>query len=526
MGRQPPSGYVAKERAPVSRSRRTLAVAGFLLAVCCLAHVGGPRRGFVEDELIFIAERERLFGDWGRAPGLLLNPWPFFAGARFVYYRPLPLLSFLAEHQVWGLTLDGARWRNIVLHAANSALVYVIAEALLHRGAAALVVALLFAVHPLRAEAIHYLSARIEVLHAFFWLLATLLFLQSRKQTGARGVRRHLGALACFAAALMSKELALAFPLAILAVDLWATERARERLGWLLARHAPFWVLAAAYVALRMSVLVPFRAPSCEPSVQFAGLAQGLRVLALYLQVLWLPVHLYQEYTLALVGPWKLAWVGATAAAIGAFLGVGLSRCGLRLLAMAGAWFVATLLPVYPTLASPATVNADRFLYLPGVAMALILGLALTELTWHNAQARRRSVMLALGLALGCSILASRQGRFWQDAVAHHAKQFLGAPQDVLIENRLNAALLMSGRPGLAARRLERLVARQPDDLRARQTLGAAWVEAGQFEKAIPHLERVLQADPQEDRARQALSAAHSMRRQAERRNDESRRTR
>jgi tetratricopeptide (TPR) repeat protein len=112
-----------------------------------------------------------------------------------------------------------------------------------------------------------------------------------------------------------------------------------------------------------------------------------------------------------------------------------------------------------------------------------------------------------LALALIGSTLASRQARFWKDQVTYLSKGYLGSPQDVRIQNRLNAALLSTRRSKVAANRFERLVARHPDNLRARLHLARA---TGESEKAITHLEWLVQADPADAKAHMALASAYS----------------
>src|SRR5579871_3532991 len=114
------------------------------------------------------------------------------------YYRPLTLFSQAIDWQLWHLNAAGFHLTNLLLHAANTALVYAVGRRLFD-GAGAMVAALLFALHPASHEAVYWISGRFDLLATLFSLVALLLLTKSRPAI-------YVAGLMCLFLALLSKE--------------------------------------------------------------------------------------------------------------------------------------------------------------------------------------------------------------------------------------------------------------------------------------------------------------------------------
>ena len=156
-----------------------------------------------------------------------------------------------------GLEPWGYHLGNLLLHAGNVVLVWLLARRLLASGsdesltnrsiaAGATLSALLWGLHPLHAEPVAWVSARRDLLCGFFYLLAALAYLRGVAGGAAIQPRWWGLSLAAFAAALSSKSIAMTLPLSLLLVDAYPLRR--RSLGWrTLAREKlPYAVLAAA----------------------------------------------------------------------------------------------------------------------------------------------------------------------------------------------------------------------------------------------------------------------------------------
>lgn len=200
--------------------------------------------------------------NWDDAPLLLGNPhfralgseslsWCFttnHAGP----YQPLTWLSYALEHALWplGETLEAPQARgfhltNVLLHALNACLVFVLARRLLGGHAVAFVAALVFALHPLRVESVAWVTERRDVLYTGFLLASVLAWLRWRDTRGDASAARTPVVFAALAACVA--------PICILASTRGPSGE------WLRFEFEP-WGVAAALLALGGSVIASLRA--------------------------------------------------------------------------------------------------------------------------------------------------------------------------------------------------------------------------------------------------------------------------
>jgi hypothetical protein len=193
--------------------------------------------------------------------------------------RPFPAATYQIA-AIWGAASPWANHLiNIGFHAVNGWLVYGIARAAAGLGAAASVAAaVLFAVLPMQAESVAWVTGRVDSMPACFYLGAFLLFVHWRNH-GSR--RAYVGAVACCFVALFSKQNAITLPAALVAYDvLFLRERPRPLLTAASA-HAPFVVLTLGYLWLRWLI---FGEVAREGTLTAERLAPAIANLGLHLR--------------------------------------------------------------------------------------------------------------------------------------------------------------------------------------------------------------------------------------------------
>ncbi len=204
---------------------------------------------FLDDDFAYVYEFYRF--DWRDVPRLFAGDWSLgIWGQQLNEYRPLWGLSFIGDLSVWGPDPRALHTTNITYFVAASALVWFLAVSTPGATVTAAFLALLFfALSPIHAEPVAYITARGHILVAVFSIAAILLFRRSRQKGGTR---HYLASIGAVAAALATLELAVALPALLLLRDLVDLPRlSRQGLLRLVAVHSPFWCLLAAYLASR-----------------------------------------------------------------------------------------------------------------------------------------------------------------------------------------------------------------------------------------------------------------------------------
>ncbi|WP_318258653.1 glycosyltransferase family 39 protein [Geobacter anodireducens] len=317
------------------------------------------------------------------------------------YYRPLNRASYLLDFQLFGMNPAGFHAVNMVLHALNVLLVYLLGRRLFSAGPAALVAALLFAVHPINVETVTFISARNNLFALFFALSCFLAFLRGR-DTG--GWPWHLaGALLLFLG-LMCKETALMVivPVFLYAIRPFHGTGDREsdlfRPGLSLL---PYIAAIAIYLLMRSAALEGVLGTGMAAAELPQRLVRNLYVIPRYLALFLFPAGLTIFHAVPpdwASAPWLVpAWL-AIAAGLWLLLRRGGPAARFGLL-----WLGVNFLPVANIVPIPSYPMAERFMYLPAAGFCLVAGAVLGGPLFDRWGARAAAVRPVGGPGgLGC----------------------------------------------------------------------------------------------------------------------------
>src|SRR6266702_3945087 len=166
-------------------------------------------------------------------------------------YAPLQIVSYMADYTLWGLRASGFIFSNILLHALNGLLYYLLLFRLGGRRLWAFLAAFIFLLHPVQVESAAWIAQRKNVLAMVFFLISFLLYTAYRQpRSEDRGPRSgklyYTGSVAAFLCALLTKSVAVVLPPILLLYDYCLLPKERRR-GWL-ADKTPY-VLAEGVVA-------------------------------------------------------------------------------------------------------------------------------------------------------------------------------------------------------------------------------------------------------------------------------------
>ena len=473
--------------------------------------------GFVWDDVIF-AEEPVI-----HSPGGLRSIW--FAPADIKnegHYWPLVYSSFWLEHKLWGLRPAGYHAVNIFLHLLNCLLLWRLLLRL--RVPGAVLIAAVFAVHPLHVESVAWIIERKDVLSALFYLGAVLVWVRFVEAPRADS---YLLAVVLFTAGLLSKSVVVTLPLALLLWHWWQRGGVR-RLD--LLRLAPLAVIGVAITAADLAFYRGREVLELGYTLAERALIAG-RALWFYAGKLLWPVELaviYPQWEIEAGSPAGWGYVAA-AAGLALLLWLGRERLGRGPLAGA-LYFALTLGPVLGFVDygyMQFSFVADRFQYLAGIGvLAVLIGAAAHAVGKlpagePDAAGMRSAVGLryaaglrygAWGLAAAAVLLLAtltwRQAGIYRDEVTFFSHVVAHNPEARDAHLNLGSALFEAERfdEGLAASRVA--VEQRPDSAGALANVGRALVYFERFTEAEEHLRRAVVLDPRNTTAHQNLAEA------------------
>ncbi len=354
---------------------------------------------FVADDYFHVTEAARL----GQAltKGWVLpidsgGAWWTPHGLAVEYFRPLVVVSFAIDRALYGQHAFGYHLTNLLLHAGATLIVWSIARRVLGVGFGAWGSAALFAIHPCHVQAVSWISGRTDVLAALFYMAALALYLESRERPRARTALALLSVLV-FLLALTAKEMAITFPVVVLAHGLLRPEQEPPARRWMVPALASLG--AGLYVALRATVLGGLHPPPTPFAFHFGdpGLLWHLATA---------PLLYLGDFTMfvptdpVITVPFWQAHAGLLLVFV-AVVVLALSRTvrqardrGTAIWGLG--WIAVTLLPV------AMLPLGEHFLYLPSLGYCVLVGSQAPSWEAVDARARRGLAVVGAVVLLVC----------------------------------------------------------------------------------------------------------------------------
>jgi tetratricopeptide (TPR) repeat protein len=479
-----------------------LVVATLLVYCPCFDH---PFVNF--DDVGYVAE------NWHVRDGLSAGgvDWAFTTFDK-ANWHPLTWLSLQLDSTLYGgPKAGGFHLTNVLLHAANVLLLFLVLGRMTGAVGRSAVVAGLFALHPLHVESVAWVAERKDVLSTLFWILTLAAYLHYVRRPG---VLRYLLVVLAFALGLLAKPMLVTLPCVLLLLDWWPLGRltgpvpAAQTAGAspaarpttvrrLLLEKLPLFALALASCAV--TLLAQSRGEAVKSFEAFPPGARAANALLAYVGYLG---KTFWPARLAVFYPHPGASV-SVAAALGAgvllviitalVLGPGRRR---PYLAVGWLWYVGTLVPVIGLVQVGIQGMADRYTYVPLIGVFLMLTWGAADLA-AACRLPRLALAGAAAVALSaCAVLSWVQVGYWSSpqSLWEHALE-VTEPNVVALSN-LAECYRDQGRFEAARRAYERAVAVDPGQPHPHRYLGDALAKLGRWEEAADEYRTAVRLDP------------------------------
>lgn len=432
--------------------------------------------GFVNlDDLAYVPENPMV------SKGLSLAgiAWAF-THVHAGLWHPLTVILLMLDRSMFGLWPGGYHLVNVLLHAVCAVVLF---RVLLEMTGAAWrsgFVAALFAIHPLRAESVIWITECKDVLSGMFFMLTLLAYV--RYARGPRSNARYSLVLVCFALGLMSKSMLVTVPCVLLLLDYWPLGRLQtlSQLPALVREKIPLFALSA------LSSLATVLAISAgdHPRLQTYPAAAPIAYV-IYLAKLIYPAHLALPYPIPVHG-WP-AWqvFGALLLLTAMTAGAWLLRRKQPFLLTGWLWYLGMLVPVVRAMQTDyPQAYADRFTYLPQIGLCFAGTWLAADLArrWRLPSAMQASIAGVIITAL--TITAWQQAAYWRNSITLWTHTLECTRDNYYGHYILGNAFFRESHLDEAAAQFRESLRIDPAHKEARLDLGALLVRQGRFEEA------------------------------------------
>jgi tetratricopeptide (TPR) repeat protein len=513
-----------KNHASISSRYQTLAICTFLLLAVGLVFVQTVGHDFINlDDNKYVYENPLV------AYGLSVQGivWAF-TQSYAANWVPVTWISFMVDHQLYGFHAGGYHLTNVLLHAATAMLLFLALSRLTGRVWPSALVAALFAVHPLRAESVAWVTERKDVLSGLCFMLTLAAYGDYVRHRPS--LVRYLAVMAFFALGLLSKAMLVTLPLVLLLLDYWPLGRfaasacrgstpsktplhrngvgnpgsatfmeavlGRFPLPWrMVIEKLPLLFLVAIVGVVTVSV--QGQALGANDFIPWQWRVNNALISYVrYLGQLFFPAGLAPLYPPGVLHfpLWQV--LGSVLILLGVTAATLVWRRKYPYLLVGWLWYLGMLLPVIGLLHVGITAQADRFTYLTeiGPCIALVWAAADARRSWSGPRwACAMAASLMLAVLMGS---AWRQTSFWHDSETLWNHTLACTSRNCVAHNSLGVFLVDQGRLDEAKTHYQASLEIDPQDVDPHLNLASVLAVQGRFDEAVACYQKALQIQP------------------------------
>lgn len=416
-------------------------------------------------------------------------------------WHPLTWMSHMLDWQLFGPSAWGHHLTSLLLHLANTLLLFLLLARMTGSMARSIVVAMLFGVHPLHVESVVWVAERKDVLSTLFWMLTIWAYV---RHVEAPSAGRYAWVLSMLALGLCSKPMLVTLPFVLLLLDYWPLGRWKEAgAAKLLREKLPLFPLAVA--SSWITLLVQAHGGAVKSFEDFSLDVRTMNAIVAYGAYLWKtlwPWNLTFFYLHLGAAPsaWKVLLSSLVLLLVSSL--VARERSRRPYLLVGWLWYLGTLVPVSGLVQVGAQALADRYTYVPLIGIFLMASWGTADALGLSGSRAHRGrmgwVLVSAAILLALLVVRTRdQVGYWRDSMTLYQHALRVTENNSIVSNLLGVTLADSGRYQEAIPWYERAFAISPSYVRARSNLGAALIKTGRLEEAVEQLEQAMRIDPQ-----------------------------
>ncbi len=411
-------------------------------------------------------------------------------------WHPLTWLSHMLDWELFGANPAGHHWTSMLIHLANTILLFGLLENMTGARAKSALVAALFAFHPLHVESVAWISERKDVLYTFFWFLALLSYF---RYTTKPSLLRYASTVVFFVLSIAAKPMAVTFPFLLFVIDFWPLKRLgwNRRFSWNIIRDKVLFIVIAA-ISCTLTLWAQLGGGAVATLVHVSFARRLVNAIASYSEYL---IHTVWPTELTVFYPLNQRWsfwpiaLSACFLLIVTVLATGLRRRAPYLLS-GWLWYLGSLVPVIGLVQVGSQRMADRYTYVPLVGIFIIFA-------WGGSTLLQRlkasSVLrLALGVLVASVLIpvSVKQTEYWKNSLTLFSRAVAIERPSAVAQFQLGLSLSTEKRFDEAILHYRKSLALNPEAINTRLNLAMTYLDAGKPEEALVHLKQAQAKAP------------------------------
>ena len=440
-------------------------------------------------------------------------------------WHPLTWLSHMVDVSLFGVNPSAHHLTNLLLHMANSILLFLLFQRMTKVIWPSFFVAIVFALHPLHVQSVAWAAERKDVLSTLFWLLTMLVYVRHVERPTKT---RYLLSLVFFALGLMAKPMLVSLPIVLLLIDYWPlgrtkfaqwkkeqTPKKRDATqtraggmspGFLLKEKLPFVGLAI------VSSVITFLAQREAGAVAGTGvLSPDLRITNAFVSYIVYIGKTFWPSNLAFFYPHPAEhlpfWQAVVASLILIAVSVGAIMTAKRrpYITFGWFWYLVTLVPVIGIVQVGLQAMADRYMYIPIIGLSVMIGWGVPDFL---KELNKRVLAFAVAV-VAVSMAASTfvQAGYWRSSHTLYERAIEVTDHNWVAHTNLGVVLAKEGRVNDAMAQYRQALQIKPDYVEARRLLAFHLANGGKVDEAITHFREALKISPKDPEAHNNLGS-------------------
>lgn len=481
----------------------------FLISILSLAiYSNTVRNGFVYDDEVTVTKNS-FIRSLSNLPKLV--QMDYFAGSGEGTYRPVVTFTYFIDYALFGPSPWGYHLANIVLHAINGALFYIFLILLLGKrqmGAGRfhmnlpLLMALVFATHPVLTEAVNGVSFREDLLAFLFYLSALNIYLYIRTTNTSFCHSSHscllfIASCLLLLFALLSKEMAVTFFLVVYCYEAIYGDNNRDVRSTLFNPYNLGYIaVTLIYIVLRFYI---FHNPTSYDLANWPLYERLITMPCLimnYLALTLFPLSLSADYAIS-----PLKSVFEPVFALSLIVIISLLIFSVRLwkrekgILFGILFFIVTIVPVL-NLVPLANPFAERYLYLPAAGLIMGVGLIIIlipDIMKSSSKAQSLSLLILFLVVISInSLVVVKRNAVWRDNYSLWFDTVNKMPASSRAHYNLGIEFFNQGRLDEAIREYLTALKINPNYIDAHNNLGTTYAQLGRLDDSIKEFLTVI----------------------------------